>query len=554
MHSSIVSVVAHTTKPLHQAHLFTMPQDNTLFPSLDQILDNHLRGFPRDKLLRVDVDDVRQVLWELVQQECLTTTQYMRAWHEYAHDKKLDLNQGEYYYGVDKETFAEATEDEIKSLSLQGLDNGLLQHLKLMELWDQACLDGIEVQENDSTITNEPHESEEEEEVVVDNFTIVATRRRASNEEDDNATANSEETVEDSACSKLALPNVRAEKPSAAARGSPSLQNRRGRPRKHSLPENQEPASSSQQPPRKRGRPRKHPLPETEKEIGSMQPPRKRGRPRKHPLPEAEEETPPQRKRGRPRKHPLPEAGEETAPLPRQRGRPRKHPLPEAGEETALLPPPRRRGRPRKNPLPAKVEAESSTRSSLPPRKRDWLKKDQPLLAEEEKEELEEEEQVFDKSAAGQMLTRKTIKPKQYFDPCAEHGRYWSESGPVRKRPSHDLMQTTSGEKKSNRIFNIEKRAMTLGDFQPQSLWKYVNPKDKRAYIVEIANNKGVKNGKIEVLFKGYGSAKHRVDASKVEVPSDEDFQMYEANVRHARLLASKGHSQQCAKMPRKSK
>ena len=172
---------------------------------------------------------------------------------------------------------------------------------------------------------------------------------------------------------------------------------KRGKKRKREEAHVEEGANESvSAPPKKKGRPRKHPLPDPDA------PPKKRGRPRKYPLPEdAGVTTAPAavggdakgtlgesvstpivpKKRGRPRKHPLPEdptrsavgadGGEDmsvatfSAPAaPKKRGRPRKHLTPEEtsapvaspDNEAAAVPSTpavsKKRGRPRKHPLP----------------------------------------------------------------------------------------------------------------------------------------------------------------------------------------------------------
>ncbi|KZV74696.1 hypothetical protein PENSPDRAFT_741986 [Peniophora sp. CONT] len=86
-------------------------------------------------------------------------------------------------------------------------------------------------------------------------------------------------------------------------------------------------STASTSTPKKRGRPRKHPLPEpTLDEHGNSvePPPKKRGRPRKHPLPEPElddEGNPISKKRGRPRKSAPPGEAEEGGSTPRRSGR-----------------------------------------------------------------------------------------------------------------------------------------------------------------------------------------------------------------------------------------
>ena len=100
----------------------------------------------------------------------------------------------------------------------------------------------------------------------------------------------------------------------------------------------------------------------------------------------------------------------------------------------------------------------------------------------------------------------------------------------------------STGQKRSKRVFDIAKRATKMGDFTPKSLWKYICPNDGNSYIVEIANAKGVRNGKIEVTYRGYGS-KSRVLVKHLHVPTDKDFETFEANLLYARQVASERRS-----------
>lgn len=425
------------------------------FPSLDDVLDKYLDGFPREKLLAEDVETVRPVLWELVEdEECLTTIQYMVVWCEYA--RNVQLQENSTYFGLDKATFAQLSREEMIHLSLNGLDNGLQEHRKVMKLWKQVCnqVEGQPTEEQEGAITDEPRESNDEQ------------------PEENNVTDEPQESEEEQV--------------------------------------------SSSPPKTKRGRPRKRSLRAAGHEEVPTSPPRKRkrGRPRKHPLPEAEAEEdstalPPKRKRGRPRKHPLRESA--------------------SGEESVSPPPRRKRGRPSRRHSEAVVVTPHKERATT-----------QPSVDEEED------------TSPTRMSTRRVAKPKRRFDPCSGHGRHWSEPGQLslRKIPQHALMGSTMKKKKTNRIFNIENRGMTPGVFEPKSLWKYVCPKDSRAYIVEVANGKGVsaKDGKIEVPWKGYGSKKHRLYAHKLQVPTDEDFKTFEANLMYARQIANASVSRRYGK------
>lgn len=96
-------------------------------------------------------------------------------------------------------------------------------------------------------------------------------------------------------------------------------------------------------------------------------------------------------------------------------------------------------------------------------------------------------------------------------------------------------------KKTTERMFDIEKRGMTLGNYKPRSLWKYVCLKVNQMYIVEIANEKAIsKYGRIEVTWQGYGRTIRRVPVSLLQVPTDEDFQAFEASYHHA-LQVAKG-------------
>ena len=94
-----------------------MAQDDS-FPSLNQVLQEHLHGFPRAKLLNEPVDTVRHAC--LVEISSLTTIQYMAVWCEYARAKEVDLNHGEYYFGLDKNVFVTLSKEDVISVSLQG--------------------------------------------------------------------------------------------------------------------------------------------------------------------------------------------------------------------------------------------------------------------------------------------------------------------------------------------------------------------------------------------------------------------------------------------------
>jgi hypothetical protein len=130
--------------------------------------------------------------------------------------------------------------------------------------------------------------------------------------------------------------------------------------------------------------------------------------------------------------------------------------------------------------------------------------------------------------------TRGGAKPRRRFDPCAGDGRHWSEPGQPKQ------VTTTPPRKKrkktTDRMFDIEKRGTTLGEYKPKSLWKYVAKEEgNRVYIVEIANGKPIsKKHTIQVTFRGYGAKPHAVPVASLQVPSDDDFTTFETSYRCA--------------------
>jgi hypothetical protein len=394
-------------------------QQEASFPSLDQVLDQYLHGFPRQALLNENVDTVRENMWrQLVEGKHLSIVQYMVVWWEYACEKQL--NPDDFYYGLsNKDALAQLSREAMMSFSLQGLKSGLEQHLSIMNQWEQARREVTDTDIN--VITGEPPESEDEEARAL-----------------------------------------------VSASGSPTRTTAR---RKRSLPgADDEPEYPPPPPKRKRGRPRKHPLPEPAEAARSHSSATKR-------------------KRGRSRK--------QAATSKQVNGRsPARRKL---SSEAAVVSP----------------QAQSKSTSS----------------AGDEQESLAE-----------RRTRRRATKPKHRFDPCAGHGRYWSEPGqPIRKVPQHALMSPAKKKKTTERMFDIERRGTTLGDYKPRSLWKYVCPKDNQMYIVEIANGKAIsKYGRIEVTWRGYGRTIHRVPVSLLQVPTDKDFQAFEASYRRA-LQVAKG-------------
>lgn len=404
-----------------------MPQEES-FPSLDQVLIDHLHGFPRQALLAEAVDSVRENLWkQLVQGNRVSIIQYMAIWCEYLREKELAYCDGLYFYGVTKDIFANFSKEDMMNLSLNGLHNGFEQHLSIMNQWEQACRDENTQNNGDDAITEKEDESEEEDPAsrsLVPTFPFETRRTSGSRPQRDT------------------LPSTRADEVTE----SPPVKRKRGRPRKYPLPGKSEASASpdsSAAPKRRRGRPKKR---ETPSEQG-----RKQFRPSK--------------------KRRTSSTGRSTA--------------------TAVVTPPRR------------------TRASTSSHQQDSSQRSRPR-------------------------TRREGKPRQRFDPCAGHGRHWSEpKQPIRKVPQHVLMSPPKKKKTDRMLFNIENRGTKPGDYKPKSLWKYVDPKDNHTYILQIANKKGVsKDGKIDVILRGYGKKSRKAIASRLEVPTDEDFETFEANYR----------------------
>lgn len=106
-------------------------EESKPFPSLGEVLTSGLQGFPRQALMKESPETVRQNLWRLVEEEKLTTTQFMAVWREYSQAKGLkNRNGGSHYYGLSKAQFANLSYEDVKDLSLNGLGNGLENHIK----------------------------------------------------------------------------------------------------------------------------------------------------------------------------------------------------------------------------------------------------------------------------------------------------------------------------------------------------------------------------------------------------------------------------------------
>lgn len=417
-----------------------MPPQKDTFPSLEQVLNQYLDAFPLEKLMNESVETVHRVLWdELVQQEGrLTTLQFMKIWCDYATEKQLHITDESpfRYFGLDAATCAGLSKEEMITFSLEGMNNGLVDHRQVMKLWRKACEEADET----SGGTKQPA-------IVPENELLC----------------------------------------------------------------NEELASVSLVPPeQKRVRPRKHPL---AKDSDADEP--------------NVTTSPPKKKKGRPRKYPSPEPAQtakEQVPSPDMSLVP---------ESPAHLAPQRRRGS-----SPARSHASALSSSRKDPLR---LQKAATVVVADEPVSPSSVRNTKGTIPATKMTTRGKAKPHRRFDPCAGDGRYWSEPGRhFQTIPKHVLMKSPTSKKK-NGLFNMNNRATSVGKYNAKSLWKYTCPKDGATYILEVANAKGVskKDGKIDVIYKGYGSKKYRVSASDLQVPTDEDFQKFEANLLHARQLAN---------------
>jgi hypothetical protein len=432
-----------------------MNQDD-LFLSLNQILQDHFHEFPRAELLNEPVDTVRHALWNLVQNSDLSTVQFVAVWCEYAHAKQVDLNHhGEYYFGLDKNVFVTLSKKDLISVSLKALKNGLEQHLEFINLWKESChqiheQDGNE-QETEKDTGDEPRESEDE-------VASVSTR-----------------------ASSRTIGRIR-ELPTLAP-GQAVARRSLAPKKKHSS--------------------RKRPLPKSQDEDQSS--PRKRGRPQKYPR-----------------------SPESAAKMPKSLS-------------------PTKIARPRKNSMskssttkPEDKDHDAVTAIAVTPS----LKTHAPGTARLQVRS--------DDDPSSSRSSKRLIKPRNRFDPCNGNGRLWSEAGqPIRKIPEHALMKKSTGRKRSNRIFDIAERATKKGVFTPKSLWKYICPNDNKSYIVEIVNAKGVRSRTVEVAYRGYGS-KCRVPVESLQVPTDKDFDTFEADFLYARQVAKESRSRRYGASSRK--
>jgi hypothetical protein len=138
---------------------------------------------------------------------------------------------------------------------------------------------------------------------------------------------------------------------------------------------------------------------------------------------------------------------------------------------------------------------------------------------------------------------KRTVQQKIRFDPGVP--TTWSESRSVTtpfQRPRHALLKNRRVvvSKKKHPLFGIDrtKRGTKLGWYPPKSLWKIVRAEDSKSYIVEITTKGGgvvSEQGRIEVLWKGYGGSKARVYATDLILPSDADFDAFQSDLEHVR-------------------
>mmetsp|Transcript_31424 Transcript_31424/g.56942 ORF Transcript_31424/g.56942 Transcript_31424/m.56942 type:complete len:426 (+) Transcript_31424:87-1364(+) len=422
-----------------------MTQDD-LFLSLNQILQDHFHEFPRAELLNEPVDTVRRALWNLVQNSDLSTVQFVAVWCEYAHAKEVDLNHGEYYFGLDRNVFLTLSKKDLISVSLKALKNCLEQHLEFINLWKESCHQineqGGNEQETEKDTGDEPRESEDE-------VASVLTRPSSRN-----------------TGRKREIPTL--------APGQAVARRSLTRKKKHSS-----------------------------------------------------------------RKRPLPKSQDEDQSSPRKRGRPGKYPPQESAAKMPKSLSPRKRCRPRKNSM--------SKSSTTKPKDKDHDAATAIAVTRSAKNHAPDTARLqvsSDDDSPSSRSSKRLIKPRNRFDPCNGNGRLWSEAGqPIRKIPEHALMKKSTGRKRSNRIFDIAERATKKGVFTPKSLWKYICPNDNKSYIVEIVKNvKGVRGSTAEVAYRGYGS-KCRVAVESLQVPTDKDFDTFEANFLYARQVAKESRS-----------